>query len=307
MKYRKIKGTDLVVSVLGLGCSSYWAMDSTPETVAIDVLDVAYKNGINYFDTGSSYSGGNAEVRLGKFLSKIERTNVVISTKAGTSSVNMGTAKKDFHPLAIRKSVEDSVNRLGVDYIDILFLHGPSINDLTNELFIELELLKARGLIRYAGVHSSQEAVLIHASSIDCFSVFLSDYNLMRAKLDKTISLISEKNKGFIAATPLAQMLFTNKVFLPKNKKGLWYLARALKNRRKHLINGFRLRFASKIPDTSAEAVALGFVLDNANVSTAVFGTTKVDNVVSNISSINEKINEDIFKKIRKVKLLFDE
>jgi aryl-alcohol dehydrogenase-like predicted oxidoreductase len=303
MEHRKLAGTDIQLSVLGMGCSSYWALDATPEEEAISLLKCAYDNGINYFDTGSSYANGNAERRLGKFVSTVARKSVVISSKAGTTSVSMGDAKKDFSPKAIRDSIEGSLSRLNVNYIDILFLHSPKLSELSTALYEELTLLINEGKIRYAGVHSSDESVIIKVKDISCFSVFLSDYNLMRSPFDNTIEKIAHSGKGFIAATPLAQMLFTNKIFFPKNRKEFWYLARALKNRRKQLINGFKLRFASKVQNTPPEAIAIQYILDNKNVCSAIFGTTQQKNIERNIQSLNIKVEPDVFNRIKETRL----
>jgi aryl-alcohol dehydrogenase-like predicted oxidoreductase len=132
MDYRILNGTNLKLSTLGMGCSSYWALDSTPEQDAIALLKNAYSQGINYFDTGASYARGNAERRLGKFLANVERDSVIISTKAGTVSASHGNAKKDFAPKEIRASIEGSSKRLGIEYIDI-FLHSPKVSELSDD------------------------------------------------------------------------------------------------------------------------------------------------------------------------------
>ncbi|MDO6426515.1 aldo/keto reductase [Thalassotalea sp. 1_MG-2023] len=307
MQYRKLRGTDLKLSVLGMGCSSFWALKSTPEETAISLLQHAYDKGINFFDTGSSYADGNAERRLGKFINSIERSSVVVSTKAGTKQASMGNATKDFSPKAIRESVAESLERLNTEYIDILFLHSPKLDELSSELFNEIEKLIDEGKIRFAGVHSSDKVVVDTVKSIDCFTVFLSDFNLTRASFETTINDIANLNKGFIAATPLAQMLFTNKIFFPTSKKDFWYLARALKNRRKQLINSFKLRFASQLPNIPAEAVALNFALDNKHVSSAIFGTTQHKNIDKNIEALTFSIPQEVFNKIRRIKLPFRE
>jgi len=303
MKYNKINGTKLEISQLGLGCSSYWAKPEFPEEQAISLLTTAFESGINYFDTGSSYANGNAEKRLGKFLKLIDNSKVVISTKAGTNSVSMGNSAKDFSKEAITLSVDNSLKRIGRNWIDILFLHSPKVEDITFELVQSLKVLQDSGKVKYIGVHSSNKSVLEHALKYDVFSVFLSDYNVMRTDFESTIEKINLSGKGFIAATPLAQMLFTNKVLIPKSVKDIWYLARALKNRRKQLINGFKLRFLNGYKEYSAEEIAINFVLSNEYVSSAVFGTTQEINLRKNIAALTTKIPHQIFEKVRSTEL----
>lgn len=307
MKYNILNGTQLEISELGFGCSSYWAKPEFPEEKAIELLEQAFEQGINYFDTGASYANGNAEKRLGKFLKLVDNTKVVISTKAGTSSASLGNAVKDFSVDGVLSSVEGSIERLGRNWIDILFLHSPKVQDLSDELVGALEGLITTGKVKYIGVHSSDKSVVDFALKYDVFSIFLSDYNVMRCDFEPTIMKINSKGKGFIAATPLAQMLFTNKVFIPKNLKDIWYLARALKNRRKQLFNGFKLRFINTYKSFTAEEIALNFVLDNECVSAAVFGTTQKKNLNKNIIALKSNVPKSIFEKIKSTKLPYKE
>jgi aryl-alcohol dehydrogenase-like predicted oxidoreductase len=102
-------------------------------------------------------------------------------------------------------------------------------------------------------------------------------------------------------------MLFTNKIFFPTSKKGLWYLARAIKNRRKQLINGFKLRFASKIESSPAEAIAIQYVLKNEHVTSAIFGTTQQENIEKNVACLQDEVAPEIFDRINATKLPYQE
>jgi len=290
------------ISRLGFGCSSFWAKETFPEAEALSLLMKAYQKGINYFDTGSSYAGGNAEKRLGQFLRKVNRERLIISTKAGTVQASMGNAKKDFSPKAITDSVNESLRRLNTSYIDILYLHSPQIKDITSDLIDALANLKKNGKVKHIGVHSSQLSVLNELLPNKIFTFYLSDYNVMTPYLRDFIFQVNALGKFFVAATPLAQMLFTNKVLLPRSVKDLWYLARALKNRRHHLLNGFKLRYLNSY-EYKPNEIALNYVLNNPGVLTCVFGTTSESHLVSNINALEVNIPEYIFDRVNGSKL----
>ncbi|MGH7090661.1 MAG: aldo/keto reductase, partial [Stellaceae bacterium] len=126
MKRRRAGRTGLVLSELGLGCSSYWAKPVFPEKDALALVEAAIASEITFFDTGASYAAGNAERRLGLALHNHRgNRNLVVATKAGTHVSPSGRYYKDWSRAAITASVARSLERLGIPAIDILHLHGP--------------------------------------------------------------------------------------------------------------------------------------------------------------------------------------
>ena len=79
--------------------------------------------GVNFFDTGASYSGGNAEIRLGRILKGMDTQNLIIGTKAGTV-IREGRLYKDYSPSSITLQVENSLRNLGLERLPLLQLHG---------------------------------------------------------------------------------------------------------------------------------------------------------------------------------------
>lgn len=116
--------------------------------------------GITYFDTGHSY--GNAEERIGKILQiskTFKRDKIVISTKFGTRIVN-GRLVHDVSPEWIRESVNTSLRRMGISYIDCLQFHGLQTSDFTEELYHVLEELKEKGIVKAVGANSFDTDIL---------------------------------------------------------------------------------------------------------------------------------------------------
>src|SRR3984885_10303815 len=109
MLYRSLGKTGLRVSEIGFGCASYWGIKVFDEAAAIQLIHAAVDHGVTFFDTGASYSGGNAEPRLGKALAGLNNKHeLVIATKAGSYTDGEGRRRADFSSLGVRRTVEAS-------------------------------------------------------------------------------------------------------------------------------------------------------------------------------------------------------
>ncbi len=149
VNYRPMGKTELEVSEIGFGVwtlvSGRWG--SFTEDAAIDLLRKAYDAGINYYDVSPTDGAGLGERVLGKAFAD-RRELVILSTKVG-----MIDGRRDFSPAGVRKSVDESLARLGTTYIDALQLHYPDAAAVANPaLWALLEQLRAEGKIRYYGL-----------------------------------------------------------------------------------------------------------------------------------------------------------
>ncbi|MGC9134580.1 aldo/keto reductase [Caldisphaera sp.] len=148
MIYRKLKNVNKEVSEIGIGLwslvSNEWGIVSNSEKI----LKYAYEKGINFFDTADIYGKGKGEELLSIF--KTNRDDIVILTKVG---YDLLTNKRRFDLDYLNKAINDSLNRLKTSYIDILMLHNPTINVVTNEKIFEfLKDLKKEGKILSYGI-----------------------------------------------------------------------------------------------------------------------------------------------------------
>ena len=141
--------TELEVSEIGFGmwtlASGHWG--SFTEDQAVELLRKAYDAGINYYDVSPTDGDGLGERLLGKAFAD-KRELVIITTKAGIVG-----GRKDFSPAAIRKSVNESLDRLGTTYLDALQIHYPDAAAVGNpSLWQTLADLQGEGKIRYYGL-----------------------------------------------------------------------------------------------------------------------------------------------------------
>src|SRR5205085_12525751 len=123
MLYRPLGVTGLTVSELGYGCASWWGKPAFDERTALGLVHAALDGGVTLFDTGASYSGGEAEPRLGRALKGRDLTRLVVASKAGTYYADR-RVRRDFSPGAVTESAERSLRNLRLEMLPLLQLHG---------------------------------------------------------------------------------------------------------------------------------------------------------------------------------------
>lgn len=159
MEYRKLQGTDLTLSAVGFGVwtvgTTWWGVKD--EQMGKRLLREAYDLGVTFFDNADTYASGRAEEMQREALGDV-REKIVIGTKFGYDIYNHpdrpGQQERphDWSPAYLRKALEGSLRRLGTDYIDFYQLHNPRVDAIQkDDLWAELEALKAEGLIRAYG------------------------------------------------------------------------------------------------------------------------------------------------------------
>lgn len=299
MKTRALGRTGLVVSELGFGCASWWGKPQLPERDALGLVHAALDRGVTLFDTGASYSAGEAEPRLGRALKGRDRSGLVIATKAGTFHAGGGRIGRDMRPAAIVASAERSLGRLGVETLGLLQLHGPAIPEFTDELLRALEDLKARGVTQAIGLNSFDPAVIEHAIGLAQIDVVMLDYNVLRPEREPLIARAAAAGKGVLAGMPLAMGHTQPLLARMRGLRDLWYAARGLTRHRAELELGRRFRFLHELPDLTGSQAALGFVLANPDVSAAVFGSTRMAHLVENLAAADRPLNPEVMAAIR--------
>jgi D-threo-aldose 1-dehydrogenase len=176
----RVGRTDLRVTRLGLGCSGLARSETVEE--AIQTFQTAMNQGINYIDTAPLYGRGRSETRLGKALQDFDREDIVISTKVGrllqpTDNYEEGPEYSPIHDYsrkAVASSWASSLERLGVDSVDILFIHDPDnhYDQAIGEGYPALAELRDDGKIKAIGAGMNQwemELRFAQEGEFDCF------------------------------------------------------------------------------------------------------------------------------------------
>lgn len=299
MLYRHLGRTGLLISEVGLGCASFWGKKIFSESDAIRLVHAAADHGVSFFDTGSSYSDGNAEPRLGRALAGLRNKNeLIVATKAGTRLDDRGKLYRDWSPASVRQSVEDSLRQLKLDTIPLLQLHGPQIENLTDDLIDTLTRLKQAGKVRHLGINSFEMPVLEHIMTLPVFETVMIDYNILRPERGAIIEKLAAQDLGILAAMALAGGLHGRRRFGNFGLRDLWYAARAWKNHRTDVARSRHFRFLNEQPGWTAGAIALAWVLANPHVGCAVFGTTRLPHLLAAVAASGRSLDTALMARI---------
>jgi L-galactose dehydrogenase len=212
--------TGLNVSVMGLGAggpSQIGKKTGKSENESAEIVLKAFGSGVNFIDTAEGYG---TEPLVGAALKELPRDQVVISTKKSS---------KGYAPEAIAESCEESLKRLGTDYIDVYSLHGVFPYDYKRcreELYPELLKLKDAGKIRYIGItemfnSDKTHEMLDQALQDDLWDVAMVGFNILNQTATESVFKKSiEKNVG-IQVMFAVRKAMSNPAFLIETIKGL--------------------------------------------------------------------------------------
>jgi L-galactose dehydrogenase len=212
MQYRALGRTGLKLPCLSYGASSAGHMSRM-----IDLLEgapqvrVALDLGINFFDTSPYYGRCMGEYHLGRALQGVPRDRYLLGTKLGRYDV----AEFDFSARRVVASVNDSLLRLGVDYVDIMLCHDiefVDLNRLINETLPALRSVQKQGKVRFIGVSGYPMKIFRYVLERAELDVVLSyhHYTLLNTMLADLFPFLQSKGVGIMNAAPFARRLLIN-------------------------------------------------------------------------------------------------
>ena len=224
MQKRTLGTTNFLVNPVGLGCMgfSHAYGAATEKSEAIKTIRAAFELGYNFFDTAECYTGLNIdgsisynEEIVGEALKNV-RDHVVIATKFGVAHNPDRSLTLDSSPDTIRKSVDGSLKRLGVETIDLYYQHriDPQIEPEVVASVMN-ELISA-GKIRAWGISEVNELYLRRAHKISPVSAIQNRYSLMARWHENLFPTLEELKISFVAFSPLANGLLTGQFTKPQ-------------------------------------------------------------------------------------------
>jgi aryl-alcohol dehydrogenase-like predicted oxidoreductase len=215
MQYNTLGKTDLKVSRLCLGCMTFGEPDrgnhawTLPEESSRLIIQHALNGGINFFDTANSYSDGSSEEIVGRALRDFaRREDVVVATKVYHAS---GTLKEGLSRAQILRSIDDSLQRLGMDYVDLLQIHRWDYNTPIEETLEALNDVVKAGKARYIGassMHAHQFAQALELQKQHGWAPFVTmqdHYNLIYREEEREMLPLCYKEGAVIPWSPLAR------------------------------------------------------------------------------------------------------
>jgi aryl-alcohol dehydrogenase-like predicted oxidoreductase len=211
METRKLGRTGLDVSVVGFGTMTIGGIfGRVDDAVSIQALHAAVDSGINFIDTSDAYGAGHSERVVGAFLKeRRDRDHIIVCTKGGN---NMVTGVRNFTPDYIRACVEGSLQRLGIDAIDVYLLHNPSVANLRAEDSVDiLEIYQQQGKIKHWGVSVNTLAECELTVSAGRAAVMQMEYNIFEQQPAGVFAEAHAAGVGVIARVPLKRGLLSGR------------------------------------------------------------------------------------------------
>ena len=293
MKFRQLGSTDLHLSEVGfpLWTLSTEAWPIVSENYAVNLLVAAFELGINYFDTADSDGEGYGETLLRKAFSD-QRHDIIISTKVGFDFYDRlavrehGGPPQNFDPDYIHSATEESLRRLGTDYIDLLQLHYPLPDVLEDDaLFYALDSLVKEGKVRFIGAALGPGLDFMDAGEFAIVERTIGSLQLSYNILDRDparrlfqTATDSDAPTGFTVRSPHASGLldgtFTKNSRLKREEIGSDEAYDTLSKGIKRLAE---LDFLTDNMDSTLGQIAIKFALDTPQVASVLPNVTTAE------------------------------
>ena len=288
--YRTLGNTDLQVSILGFGASPLGNVFGDADAAeGVRAVHRAIDEGINFFDVSPYYGITLAEERLGTALEG-RRSKVILSTKCG----RYGAQEFDFSPRRIRKSLDESLQRLRTEYIDIFHAHDIEFGDaeqIVEETIPAMRQLQEEGKVRYVGVSGYPPDFLIRIAEAVPIDTILNycHYNLLADDMQQRLVPFTESaGMGLINASPLHMGVLTDQ------GAPSWHPAPA----EVHLAARRAVDFCRE-HGADLSTVALHFCLQYPHVSTTLVGMCTSRQVEKNLSALRQGIAPELLEQVK--------
>jgi aryl-alcohol dehydrogenase-like predicted oxidoreductase len=323
MKYRQLGKTGVLLSELCFGTMTfggkgYWkAIGQQSEDEATQLVKIAVDNGINFFDTANAYSEGLAETLLGKAFKNLgtERQSVFIATKVRLR-VGEGPNQVGLSKLHIHDSINDSLQRLGLEHVDMLYIHGVDPITPIEETMRGLEDVVRSGKVRYLGVSNHPAWMVVKANSFaeklgwTKFVASQNYYTIASRDIEREIvPMAISEGLSIIPWSPLAGGFLSGKFRRDSQTSG---------NRRDEFdfppINKDRaldiVEVMAKIGEryqASPARVALAWTKDKPGVTSVIIGAKNNEQLLDNIACTQLQLSEDELKELDSISALTTE
>jgi len=318
MKYRNLGKSGLKVSELSYGSWVTFSFQLDTE-LATKMLKIAYDSGVNFFDNAEAYANGEAEVIMGEALKTLgfTRDTYCVSSKAfwgGQLPTQRGLSAKH-----LTDACNAALQRLQVDYLDLFFCHRPDPETPIEETVRAMHALVIQGKIIYWGT-SEWEAAQIEEAYKVAEKHYLTpptmeqpEYNMFnRSKLEKEyLELFKKRGLGTTIWSPLASGLLTGKYKngIPEdtrmNLSGYEFLRERLESEIGRTMVD-KAKQLEKLADTvgiSLVNMALGWCLQNKNVSTVILGASRPEQLKQNLKTLDylDQFDDSLMQQIDKI------
>ena len=313
MEYRILGRTGVTVSKFCFGAGMFGYFGNNDAKECNRMVDRAIEAGINYFDTSDVYSHGESETILGKAL-KGKRNEIILATKFALP-MDQDPNHRGASRTWIIKEVENSLRRLGTDYIDLYQVHRPDETVDIDETLGALSDLIQHGKVRMIGTSTFPAEKLVEAHwcserrNREKFSTEQPPYSIFARRIEADVLPTCERyNMGVVVWSPLSQGWLTGKwrhgqkpndTQRQNLQPHLYQMERKDNIRKLDLIN--ELDLISRDAGISIMHMALAFVCEHPSVTSAIIGPRTYDQLQGLLEGAEVTLDEDILDAIDKI------
>jgi aryl-alcohol dehydrogenase-like predicted oxidoreductase len=300
MEYRRVGDSDLVASVISLGSWLTYG-DGLDRERSEACVRRALDEGVTLFDTANVYGRGMAETVLGGILGPLERSSYLLATKVffPMSRTDMGLS-----PAQVRKQCEESLRRLGTDYVDLYYCHRYDRSTPLADTMGALGELVAEGKVRYVGFSEWSPAQVQAAIDLESGPRFVASqgqYSLLHRELEaEVMPLCAANGISQVVWSPLAQGILTGKYAPdqapPDDSRAGRLAARPMGKLFQPAVLEAVRRMAA-VADAAGmrpAELALAWVLRQENVASAIVGATRPEQVSENARAAGVRLSADV-------------
>lgn len=315
MEYRKIGNSDLELSVITFGAwaAGGWMWGSTDRNDAINAIKAGYDLGVTSIDTAPIYGQGDSEEIVGDAIKGISRDKLQLVTKFGMrwdlAKGDFGFKSKsndgkeiDIYKYAGKESViyecEQSLKRLGTDYIDLYQIHWPDVTTPISETFEAVSRLIEQGKVRYAGVCNYDAAQLKEADqTLEIISNQIPFSMVNRGVEEETVPYCIENNKSVLAYSPMERGLLTGKMTADyKFEEGdhrqgnKFFSPESIEKTNAFLA---KIKPLAEEKNATLSQLVLRWTVERPGITIALVGARNEKQAVQNAGAINVKLNDE--------------
>lgn len=304
MKYKFLGDTGVLVSELCLGTMTFGGegyfevMGKVDQLEATAQVKTAFDKGINFFDTANVYSYGRAEEMLGAAFTDLAlcRDEVVIATKA-RGRMYPGANQIGLSRLHLMSSVDSSLHRLGMDYIDVFYVHGVDEYTALEETMRGLEDLVRSGKVRYIGVSNHTAWQIMKANGIaekNGWTKFVACqhyYSIAGRELERElVPMMQDQNLALMPWSPLAGGFLSGKFTRNNestgdNRRDSFDFPPVDKEKAYDIIEA--IQPIAENHGVSVAQIALAWLLHQKSVTSVIIGAKRPDQLLDNIAAVD--------------------
>ncbi|XP_012476663.1 perakine reductase [Gossypium raimondii] len=289
------------VSKLGFGCMGLSGHNnSVSDEVGIAIIKHAFERGITHFDTADMYGPKTNEILVGKALKHLPREKVQLATKFGVESMGPGGPVINGTPEFVRSSLEASLQRLDVDYIDLYYIIRVDHKTPIEDTMEELKKLVEEGKIKYIGISEASPETIRRAHAVHPLTAVQLEWSLWTRDVEEEIiPLCRELGIGIVPYSPLGRGFFAGRANKDTSNTPLRMFPRfSGENLEKNRILYSKVEKLAEKHGCTAAQLALAWVLHQGDDVAPIPGTTKIENLDSNIESVKVKLTKEDLKEI---------